>query len=116
MPSSWHTASVTAHFKKGSPELCENYRPISLLQVAYKVYAMILLERLKAAGAEETGVMPRTGSSAYPNGRVDKIRQEVYPDASFSAEDCNLDELLQAVEGAVSCWSTLQHHAKPALH
>ena len=52
VPSEWHESVVTAIFKKGAPDQCENYRPISLLCVAYKVYASILLRRLQAAGAE----------------------------------------------------------------
>ena len=40
-------------FKKGDPALCSNYRPISLLAVGYKILAAILLERLKAANAED---------------------------------------------------------------
>ena len=52
MPSAWHIAQATMIYKKGSPMECDNYRPISLLSVLYKVYAKILLNRLKAAGAE----------------------------------------------------------------
>ena len=52
VPGEWHEAYVTAIFKKGAPEDCDNYRPISLLCVAYKVYATILLRRLQSAGAE----------------------------------------------------------------
>ena len=39
-------------YKKGTPTDCNNYRPISLVSVLYKVYAKILLNRLKEAGAE----------------------------------------------------------------
>ena len=51
-PSSWHLAQVKVLYKKGNPEECDNYRPISLLSGLYKVYASILLERLKSGGAE----------------------------------------------------------------
>ena len=51
-PSSWHSSIVIPVFKKGSPIDCNNYRPISLVSVLCKVYATILLNRLKAGGAE----------------------------------------------------------------
>ena len=51
-PEAWHTARVTAIFKKGNPAACENYRPISLLSIGYKIFAFILLRRLKSVGAE----------------------------------------------------------------
>ena len=53
VPESWHEALVVTIFKKGDTSLCENYRPISLLQIGYKLFALILLERLKTAGAED---------------------------------------------------------------
>jgi len=53
VPDAWHEFLVTAIFKKGDPSKCENYRPICLLQAGYKLYATILLQRLKAAGAED---------------------------------------------------------------
>ena len=44
---------VVSDFKKGDPSDCNNYWPISLLQIAYKLFAQILLTRLKGAGAED---------------------------------------------------------------
>jgi hypothetical protein len=51
-PKSWHVSEVIPVYKKGDPTDCNNYRPISLVSVLYKVYATILLNRLKASGAE----------------------------------------------------------------
>ena len=53
VPDAWHEALVVMIFKKGDTALCENYRPISLLQIGYKLFAIIMLERLKHAGAED---------------------------------------------------------------
>ena len=36
-----------------SVEECENYRPISLLCVTYKLFAALVLHRLQLAGAED---------------------------------------------------------------
>ena len=38
--------------KKGDPAQCENYRPISLSIFGYRLFATVLLQRLKDAGAE----------------------------------------------------------------
>ena len=39
--------------RNANPSDCGNYRPICLLNAAYKVYAMALLRRLTRAGADE---------------------------------------------------------------
>ena len=52
IPNDLHSARVTSIFKKGDPAECGNYKPISLLAVGYKIFAVILLNRLKDAGAE----------------------------------------------------------------
>ena len=52
VPHDWHLSRVVALFKKGDLGDCGNYRPISLIAVGYKLYANILLQRLKVGGAE----------------------------------------------------------------
>lgn len=53
VPEIWHESRVAMIFKKGDPACCDNYRPISLLQIGYKLFAIILLERLRKVGAQE---------------------------------------------------------------
>ena len=53
VPESWHLQRVAMVFKKGNPAECGNYRPICLLNSAYKVFAMLLLRRLLDAGADD---------------------------------------------------------------
>ena len=52
VPDSWHESRVVAIFKKGDLGDCGNYRPISLVCTAYKFFAIVLMQRLKDAGAE----------------------------------------------------------------
>jgi len=53
VPAEWHEAFVTVIYKKGAIDQCENYRPISLLNIGYKTFAALMLARLVEAGAEE---------------------------------------------------------------
>ena len=53
VPSEWSTASVALIYKKGDPSSCDNYRPICLLVIAYKLFAWMLKERILAAGADD---------------------------------------------------------------
>ena len=39
VPKEWHKSIVTVLFKKGDISDCENYRPISLQCVIYKIFA-----------------------------------------------------------------------------
>ena len=52
-PQDWHLQQVALVYKKGDPSECGSYRPICLLNSSYKIFAMILLRRLLAAGADE---------------------------------------------------------------
>ena len=45
---------VSLIYKKGDPASCDNYRPISLLSIAYKVYAAMIKNRFLDAGLEST--------------------------------------------------------------
>ena len=69
VPQQWHISRVVAIFKTGKVELPDNYRPISLLSVCYKVFAGVLLDRLKKGGAEsrmresQFGFRPRRGTA-----------------------------------------------------
>jgi hypothetical protein len=53
VPNEWHLAQVSAIHKKGRTDSPENYRPISLLCVAYKAFAALIQKRLVKAGAED---------------------------------------------------------------
>eukprot|EP00973_Karenia_brevis_P093879 12419592-Karenia_brevis.AAC.1 len=46
-PKSWKKSFVTVLLKKGDPKMPDNYRPITLLSVLYKLFSRILLARLR---------------------------------------------------------------------
>ena len=46
MPQNWKNANIVPIFKKGSRKLCGNYRGISLLSIAGKIMARIILNRI----------------------------------------------------------------------
>ena len=54
VPGQWSATLVTLLYKKGDPTLWANYRPIAIVQLLTKVYAMILHHRL-SSWAESTG-------------------------------------------------------------
>jgi len=84
VPHQWHLARVAAIFKGGNSADCSNYRPISLLNVAYKMFAHILLERLKQAGAEQ------------------RIRATQY---GFRSNACTADALFIARRAMDAAWA-----------
>ena len=72
VPEAWHEARVATLFKKGDVADCGNYRPISLLPIGYKLFANILLKRLKDAGAESR-IWPTQFGFRSHHGTMDAI-------------------------------------------
>ena len=58
-PESWRRNGLRVIFKKGDPKLPGNYRPITILPVIYKLFAMVLNGRLDAfmEGQQCTGLV-----------------------------------------------------------
>jgi sorting nexin-29 len=55
MPDDWKVGLIVPLFKKGDKMKCENYRGITLLNVAYKILSSIILEQLKEYSEEILG-------------------------------------------------------------
>ena len=54
VPEDWKQSIISTIYKnKGALDTCDNYRPVSLLCVAYKLMAALILKRLQDAGAED---------------------------------------------------------------
>lgn len=72
-PRKWREGIICPVHKKGNRHAVENYRGITLLNTAYKIYAMIMEERLTKE-MEERGVLP-DGQAGFRKGRgtVDNI-------------------------------------------
>lgn len=47
-PGSWNEGVIVPIRKKGESDKVEDYRGVTLLQTAYKIYAAVLAERLKS--------------------------------------------------------------------
>ena len=72
VPEEWSTASVAMLFKKGDPADPNNYRPICLQSIAYKLFASLLKQRFLDAALNpdsgnlsldsERGIAPKTPS------------------------------------------------------
>jgi len=70
MPDDWKVGLIVPLFKKGDKMNCENYRGITLLNVAYKILPRIILERLKEYSKEILGVYQ---CGFRPQRRTDQI-------------------------------------------
>jgi len=46
LPHQWNDRSICPVYKKGGRLNCNNYRPITLINIAYKIFAILLNKRL----------------------------------------------------------------------
>ncbi|CAE8597884.1 unnamed protein product [Polarella glacialis] len=55
-PEFWKLARLKVLFKKGDAQQAENYRPIAIFPVLYKVFSRVLLARIKQTASEAQSV------------------------------------------------------------
>lgn len=73
MPRDWKVSIVVPIYKKDDPEKVENYREISLLCTAYKVYAEVLRTRIER-DCDEIGIIPESqGGFRKGRGMMDNV-------------------------------------------
>lgn len=73
IPEDWKIGIISPLYKKGDKDKAENYRGITLLNTAYKLYAMEQNERMKEE-IKEKGILPDT-QAEFRKGRgtIDNI-------------------------------------------
>ncbi|KAH0816956.1 hypothetical protein GEV33_005835 [Tenebrio molitor] len=74
-PQEWKEGIICPIYKKGEKDTASNYRGITLLNTAYKVYAMIVEERLMKE-MNERGVLP-DGQAGFRKAREEKGMKEM---------------------------------------
>ena len=57
IPNEWRDAKIFPLHKKGDPREASNYRGISLVNIVYKLYANVIVERLEKF-VEESNILP----------------------------------------------------------
>lgn len=73
MSDGWNLSTIISFHKKGDRLLCTNYKSISLLNIAYKIFSSVLCERLQTNWLTITSVAsglenrPSTKSSSLEN-------------------------------------------------
>ena len=112
VPDGWHDARVVAIFKKGDDALPSNYRPISLLSVAYKIFAGILLQRLRKGGAEARVRRTQFGFRSEV-GTTDAlfVARRLIDEAWAQADGCQMMLLLDWAKAFDRIDPAAMHHA-----
>jgi len=74
LPGDWRDANNVTIFKKGDKQQCENYRGISLLSIAGKVLAHIILRCLQILAED---ILPESQCGFCSNrGTIDMIQEK----------------------------------------
>ena len=68
LPGEWNESIVCPIYKKGDQKECKNYRGISILNSTYKIFSMVLCEKLKpyvtsTIGRYQCGFMPNRSTT-----------------------------------------------------
>jgi hypothetical protein len=72
-PQEWKEGIICPIYKKGEKDTASNYRGITLLNTAYKVYAMILEERLMKEMNERGALPDRQAGFRKGRGTMDNV-------------------------------------------
>ena len=56
VPSYWQKTKLKVLFKKGDPQCPDNYRPISILPILYKLFSKVVLARIKGTLMKEQSI------------------------------------------------------------
>jgi len=72
-PEEWREGIIMPIYKKGDPTKIENYRGISLLNSAYKIYAGIITERLKEEAEREKALQETQAGFRKRRGTMDNV-------------------------------------------
>ena len=84
-PSSWKEAAVTPVLKKGSPQILNNYRPVSCLPAASKVLEIVVCSQLSDY-LESNGLLPGNQHGFRPRRSTMTAWQEIQLDWAIAAE------------------------------
>ena len=114
MPESWHIAKIRAVFKKGDAADRANYRQISLLNTGYKLFVLILLNRLRSSNIDSKLWHSQFGFKAGANVSDAVFVARRHIDKAFARRDSSL--VLLALDWAKAFDSIMPEPMFTALH
>ena len=93
-PEAWRRTCVKVLLKKGDPKLPEVYRPISILPIFYKLFSMVLHNRLTVYLAPQQSV----GQAGFRKGFSCKDHLTTLSLLCEKAREHNIDMFVGAVD------------------
>ena len=117
IPSAWKESHMKALSKKGNGKKSENYRPITLLRILFKLYSWLINERIKGVletsqSADQAGF--RKGYSVDDNLFVMTMLREKCEEFNLPLWDCAIDfrKAFDSVEH-LALWTSLVDQGVP---